>query len=130
MIKLWSRLKSWGVPARISAGAQAEKQAEVYLRQQGLRFIARNYLCRGGEIDLIFSDQQQLVFIEVRLRKNNRYGGAAASITHNKQRKINVAARHFMQKHDYQCHNVRFDTVCLDGDNNIQWLKAAFNESA
>jgi putative endonuclease len=102
-------------------GAQAEQQAADYLQRQGLKIIARNWACRHGEIDLIALDQQQLVFVEVRMRRSNQFGGAAASITAAKQAKLWASAQHYLQsiKPTPAC---RFDALCIDGQA-ISWLK-------
>ena len=64
---------------RKAVGLHYERQAEKYLQQQGLNLILRNYQCKVGEIDLIMRDQKTLVFVEVRYRRSNHYGGAHAS---------------------------------------------------
>ena len=81
---------------------------------------------RGGEIDLICRDGDSLAFVEVRLRSNTNYGGAAASITSTKQRRIIQAARHWLAKHGEQF--CRFDCVLLDAldESRIEWIKNAF----
>src|SRR4051812_25272216 len=70
------------------SGVAAEQLAESYLARLGLEIVERNYRCRFGEIDLIALDGDALVFVEVRLRRNSRFGGAAASIDYAKQRKL------------------------------------------
>ena len=61
-------------------GQQIEQQVSRYLQKQGLRLIEQNYQCRGGEIDLIMKEKNTLVFVEVRFRKNARFGSALESI--------------------------------------------------
>jgi putative endonuclease len=80
-------------------GLLAERLAAAFLERNGLSILARNYRCRGGEVDLICEDRQVLVFVEVRLRRNACYGGAAASITRAKQGRIILAARHYLAAH-------------------------------
>lgn len=107
-------------------GRLAEDCAARFLEGHRLTVIARNYRCGGGEIDLICRDGRTLVFVEVRLRCNGDFGGAAASITLVKQRRIALAARHYLAttgKHRLAC---RFDCVLLDGEN-IEWVKNAFS---
>jgi putative endonuclease len=87
--------------------------------------IARNHRCRGGEIDLICQDGKTLVFVEVRLRRNGDFGGAAASITPVKQGRIVRAARHYLLTKGKSDHDCRFDCVLLDGER-IEWIKDAF----
>ena len=103
-------------------GVAAEQAAADYLATQGLSLVARNYRCRGGEIDLIMRDGASLVFVEVRERAGSRFGGAAASITAAKQGRILLAARHYLSRHnlDLPC---RFDAVLIQG-GQLQWLRA------
>ena len=105
-------------------GALAEQRAAQHLQQQGLHPVAQNYRSRFGEIDLIMQDGATLVFVEVRLRRNARFGGAAASIDTHKQRRIIRSAQQYLSrlKTVPPC---RFDVVLLDNDG-IQWLKNAF----
>lgn len=108
----------------IPPGQEAENLAAEFLQGQGLRLVARNYRCRMGEIDLIMEDRGTLVFVEVRLRKNNHFGGAAASITPHKQGKLIRAAQHYLQQQTRQppC---RFDALLLEG-GKMEWIKDAF----
>lgn len=121
-----------------SRGALAEQQALAFLQKKGLQLIARNYRTPGrggGEIDLIMRDKDRtLVFIEVRMRKNEDYGGAGASITLVKRNRIIHAAQHFLQVHAQYTHAAcRFDVVLIhcakanSADTALQWLQAAFD---
>ena len=108
-------------------GAQAEILAEKFLAKRGLHVIARNFRVKGGEIDLICSEGDTTVFVEVRLRTSKGFGGAAASITAHKQRRLILAARHWLLRNgDRGC---RFDCVLLDGldEARIEWLRGAFS---
>lgn len=109
-------------------GQHAENIACEFLLKQGLLFIEKNYHCRYGEIDLIMDDRNTLVFVEVRYRKNNLYGGAKESITQKKQQKLHTTALQYMQKytHDKQA---RFDVIAITGDNkqqDFEWIQNAF----
>ncbi|MHB1085722.1 MAG: YraN family protein [Thiobacillus sp.] len=108
-------------------GQSAEKRAEAFLESRGLIFIARNWRCRFGEIDLIMQDGATRVFVEVRLRSRNDFGGAAASVTPAKQKKLLAAARQYLttQKTLPPC---RFDVVALSGDAPPDWIKNAFDD--
>jgi putative endonuclease len=111
-----------------AGGKLAEALAADYLQARGLRLLERNYRCRLGEIDLIVADGPVLVFVEVRLRRNTEYGGAAASITARKRQRILRAARHYLSgRQEADC---RFDVVLLDAlaADRIEWLKDAFGE--
>lgn len=112
-----------------NSGAQAEQLAADYLKLRGLQLVETNYRCRFGEIDLICHEGRTLVFVEVRLRGSEAFGGAAASITARKQGRIVLAARHYLQqlRDTPAC---RFDVVLLRGlrDNDIEWIRDAFGE--
>lgn len=119
-----------GLAAPGGPGQEAERLGDAYLRSQGLRILARNFRCKGGEIDLIAEHAQIVVFVEVRLRSHVDFGGAAASITPAKQRRVILAARHWLQTagRPYSRRPCRFDALLLDGlaATRIQWLQAAF----
>ncbi len=108
-------------------GQSAETRAEAFLQTHGLKPLARNWRCRFGEIDLIMRDGATLVFVEVRLRSRADFGGAAASVTANKQRKLLAAARQYLAtlKTLPPC---RFDVVALSGDGVPDWIKNAFDD--
>ncbi|PPS64830.1 YraN family protein [Pantoea sp. BRM17] len=70
---------------KVFSGAEHEQQARHYLERAGLKWVASNVRFRGGELDLIMRDADCWVFVEVRYRRDARYGGAAASVTRQKQ---------------------------------------------
>jgi putative endonuclease len=108
-------------------GREAETKAAQYLQRAGLRLVERNFRVRGGEIDLICRDGKGLVFVEVRQRSRSDFGGAGASITTSKQRRIILAAQHYLAgKPDCDC---RFDCVLIDGEQ-LEWIKNAFAADA
>lgn len=108
-------------------GQSAELRAETYLKTQGLKLLARNWRCRFGEIDLIMQDASTLVFIEVRLRTRSDFGGAAASVTPAKQKKLLAAARQYLTTLD-TLPPCRFDVVALAGEAPPEWIKNAFDD--
>ncbi|MDB5888269.1 MAG: hypothetical protein JWM03_1141 [Rhodocyclales bacterium] len=114
-----------------SPGAQAEALAARHLEQHGARILARNVRYKGGEIDLIAEYANSILFVEVRLRQHAHFGGAAASITQTKQRRIILATRIWLAGagRAYANRNCRFDAILLDGLNpeRIEWLQAAFS---
>ena len=114
-----------------TTGDKYEELALAHLQQQGLRLIKRNHNCKGGEIDLVMLDGETLALIEVRFRRNRDFGGAAASVTYNKQRRIALAARHLLQtQRELQKYRARFDLVAIELDDQQQpklnWIKSAF----
>lgn len=110
-------------------GSDAEQIAVSYLLRQGLVLVERNYRCRFGEIDLIMYEGKTVVFVEVRMRASDAFGGAAASITSAKQAKLLRAARHYLSglKNVPSC---RFDAVLMTGAHSprIEWIRNAFGE--
>jgi putative endonuclease len=104
-------------------GKAGEDRAADFLAARGLQLVARNFRVRGGEIDLVCRDGGVTVFVEVRLRSNGHYGGAAASITAAKQARLIMAARHWQAQHGER--NCRFDCVLIQNDR-LEWLRDAF----
>ena len=109
-------------------GDAAEDRALRHLQAQGLELVQRNYRTPGrggGEIDLIMRDTDHtLVFVEVRKRRSSQHGGALASVTFTKQRRIVFAAQQYLLKLR-QMPTCRFDVVAKEGED-LQWIKAAF----
>jgi putative endonuclease len=108
-------------------GQTAEARAEAWLKKQGLTPVTRNWRCRFGEIDLVMRDGDMLVFVEVRLRSRADFGGAAASVTPAKQKKLLAAARQYLAalKSIPPC---RFDVVAIEGDAAPAWIRNAFDD--
>jgi putative endonuclease len=115
-------------------GDAAERRALDRLSAAGLVLVQRNYRvargprARGGEVDLVMRDRDgTLVFVEVRVRADARFGGAAASIGAAKRQRLLFAARHFLGRFAAPppC---RFDVVAIDGES-VEWLRAAFDAS-
>ncbi len=120
-----------GRTAAQARGDVAEEQAAAFLQAQGLQIIARNVRCRGGEIDLICRSTTQLIFVEVRARQSQAFGGAAASITPHKQQRILHAAQWWLQHagQRYCTMPMRCDAVLLNGPPpaQIDWITNAFS---
>jgi putative endonuclease len=114
---------------RMRRGRAAEARAALILATAGFELLARNYRCRVGELDLVARRGPLLVIAEVRQRAGADFGGAAASITAAKRRRIVRAARHLL------CHRpalsrlaVRFDALLIDGaEGPVEWIEAAFD---
>lgn len=108
-------------------GLQAERRAAQYLQQQGLELVTQNFRGRFGEIDLIMRDGGTLVFVEVRLRRNADFGGAAASIDVHKQQRLIRTAQQYLAALN-RIPPCRFDALLLSdaSEQDVQWLKNAF----
>ena len=106
------------------AGAEAEVLAAAFLERRGLIIVERNFRRRCGELDLVARDGGTLVFVEVRLRRGNAFGGAAASITAAKRtRLVRAASLYLAGVHGTP--DCRFDAVLLDAldASRIEWLQ-------
>ncbi|HLF38666.1 MAG TPA: YraN family protein [Burkholderiales bacterium] len=109
-------------------GDAAESLAAAFLERQGLKILERNYRCRFGEIDLVARSGAVLVFVEVRARKSEAFGGAAGSITAAKRRRLVAAARHFVARRRVE-RACRFDVVLVRGsEQQVEWITDAFGE--
>ena len=115
-------------------GEDAEAACCNYLASHGLKLVDRNFSCRVGEIDIIMNDNNMLVFVEVRFRKNNSFGGGLESITVSKQNKLRKTAELYMQQNN-QYKNARFDVVSMSANTQsgpsqqhyrFDWIKNAF----
>ena len=115
---------------RRQIGEQAERRARRYLEAAGLRFVTANMRVRGGEVDLIMRDAHTWVFIEVRYRRSNAFGGAAASVTSHKQRRLLLAAAVWLARRgeSFDTSACRFDILAITGCH-VEWLINAFGES-
>lgn len=126
------------MPARMSLpaadrkqqGDAAEEAASLFLVASGLRLLARNARYPFGEIDLVMLDTQVLVFVEVRFRRSERFGGAIASVDGAKRRKLARAAQAWLGSHrQYNEASCRFDVVAVgSGADGLrcQWIRSAF----
>ncbi len=111
---------------RQAEGTAREAQARQALERAGLRFRAANVRFRVGELDLIMDDADCLVFVEVRYRESRAFGGAAASITASKQRRLIRAASAWLAANPSLSQRpCRFDVVALGG-GPPEWIRDAF----
>lgn len=107
-------------------GAEKEEQAAVYLTEQGIRIVERNYRNRQGEIDIIGYDDKYLVFVEVKYRNTFDKGSALSAVTVHKQMQICKVADYYRYQHRLGENTpVRYDVVAIQGEE-ITWIKNAF----
>ena len=120
---LFTKLKAKA--AHLIRGESAEEQAHKFLINKGLSPVCRNYRCKQGELDLIMTDHQTLVIIEVRFRKTDQYGSAAETVTRAKQSRIIAATHIYLSSHKAD-RPVRFDVIAISGNGNVEWIQNAF----
>lgn len=116
--------------SRRAVGAAGEDTALVWLRERGLHAVARNVSFAFGEIDLIMRDGATVVFVEVRQRRSDRFGGAAASVDRHKCARIARTASAWLANNPaFAKAPCRFDVLALSGrdtDVRIEWIRDAF----
>lgn len=91
-------------------GRWGEDKAAEYLRKKGYKVIAMGYRTRMGEIDIIAENRKFLAFVEVKLRKSNKFGAAAEYVDATKQHKITITALRWLQSNPTK-RQPRFDVV-------------------
>lgn len=125
-------------PAPGAVGAAAECFAAQWLEGHGARIVLRNFRRRSGELDLVIEHGGTLAIVEVRMRRSQRFGGAAASVGTAKQRRMIRAAQQLLQsRRDLACWPVRFDVLALRPlqgapgtvapGYEVEWIQHAFS---
>ncbi len=95
-------------------GNKAEEQAAAYLKEKGYKILERNFSCRVGEIDIIAQDKQNtIVFVEVKQRKTNLFGGGLAAVNKAKQKRITLTAAAYIKKTKISYTALRFDIITI-----------------
>ena len=114
-----------------TSGSWGEERAARYLRLRAYRILEKNYRCRLGEIDLIARRGGYLVFVEVKLRKSDRFGAASEFVNRAKQERILATAQLWLQEHESDL-QPRFDVIEIyapegpDGKVTINHIENAF----
>ncbi len=114
---------------RLDLGVLGEKLALKEIRARGYRSIIRNYSCKLGEIDLIARDEDTLVFIEVKTRRNRSTGYAKEAVNLKKRRQLSKVALYYMKTNEYFDSRARFDVIAVNvggGEPEIEIVKNAF----
>ncbi|SMC88125.1 putative endonuclease [Desulfocicer vacuolatum DSM 3385] len=110
-------------------GQQAEIEAADFLCSRGYTILEQNYATRFGEIDIIASHGDTLVFIEVKARRNTRYGLPREAVNIAKQQKIIGTATHYLKQHRLHDTRIRFDVVAMmekNGHASFELIPNAF----
>ena len=114
-------------------GQEGESAAEQYLRHKGYRIVARNLRSSVGELDLVAEDGRVLVFVEVKARRTDAFGGAIHAVPQRKQEKLIRLAAQYLARHHVEGRPCRFDVVLLQGMDavapQIEHIQNAFEVS-
>lgn len=113
---------------RRKIGKEHEDMAASYLVDSGYIILDRNYYWKHLEIDIIALDEntKDIVFVEVKYRKDDSFGGAEYAISQNKIKNLRLAALGFLRKNGYKTDSfIRFDCILITG-NHINHVKNAW----
>jgi len=118
------------MPNRIQKfGRFGEDLAAQSLMKKGYRIICRNYRTKFGEIDIIATDNDTIVFIEVKSRRTSTFGHPKYAVTFDKQERISKAALYYLKMTDQSHIRSRFDVVTISERNqktDVEIIKNAF----
>ena len=107
-------------------GNAGEEEACHFLTEQGFSIISRNFRYgKYGELDIVASRDSLIVFVEVKSRSGNAYGGGEYAISSRKKSTMRTVARHFLVMHpqyDNRETTCRFDLITIN-DGNMQWIQ-------
>ena len=103
-------------------GAWGEALAAQYLQKKRYEILAAGYRCRFGEIDLIVANKKYLVFVEVKLRKDNRFADAAAFVDYHKQNRLRTTAEIYLSQYPTDL-QPRFDVIEIYAPEGIDTKK-------
>ena len=124
-----ARRKQW--PADLALGRWGEDLAHRFLRAQGFIIVARNYRLSSGaaEADIIARENDDLVFVEVKTRTSDEFGGPERAVGPAKQEHLERAARQYARRADIEWSCVRFDVVTIVATDppKIQHFRAAWS---
>ncbi|MBO6239931.1 MAG: YraN family protein [Butyrivibrio sp.] len=111
-------------------GSWYETLACIYLKEQNIKILKRNFRVRSGEIDIVAFDGKYYCFIEVKYRKNTKYGGPEAAVTLSKQKQICNVSRFYLAFNQIsESAPIRYDVIAISGEegaSTIKWYKDAF----
>ena len=106
-------------------GENGEKKAAEFLKQKGWLILSKNYRYKHGEIDIIGLDKGILVFVEVKYRKNNRFGFPEDFVSTHKRNMVRKTAMHYILKENWT-KNIRFDIISITGMEKPEHFEDAF----
>ena len=110
-------------------GRQGELDAARYLQKNGYKILTRNYRTQVGEVDIVARERDTIVFVEVKARRSGFYGHPKSAVTPQKQRRISMAALHYLKAMQLSEAKARFDVVAIrltGGKPEFEIVKNAF----
>lgn len=113
------------VDRRRAFGADGEERAAAWYVGKGYAVVARNWRCRDGELDLVVRRGRELVFVEVKARRTDRFGIPAEAVTPTKQRRLRGLAARYLRDTGTHAGSLRFDVVTILA-GELEVIEAAF----
>ncbi len=110
---------------RRAFGAAGEERAAAWYREQGYEVLDRNWRCKEGELDLVVRRRSEVIFVEVKTRRTDRFGIPAEAITPAKQRRLRVLAGQYLAATEVRAASLRFDVVSILA-GELEVIEAAF----
>lgn len=111
-------------------GRRGEDHAAAYLADRGLILLSRNWRCREGELDLVVTDGELLIFCEVKTRTTDDHGDPAEYVTPEKILRIRRATRAWLRRYPPGTCDVRFDVLAItwptEGEPELRHIRGAF----
>ena len=95
-------------------GKEAEAAAERFLREKGYRILDRNVRVGRGELDIVARMGETVIFVEVKARRTDHYGGVAHAVTARKERQLIQLAARYLARHHLEQQPCRFDVLLYD----------------
>jgi putative endonuclease len=116
--------------AKDAVGAYGERVAVVYLINQGMALLDRNWRGTAGEVDIIARDGDDLVFCEVKTRRSDLFGTPCEAVVPAKVRRLRRLAAEWLRTSGVRPRQVRFDVVSVrpqrSGPATVEHLRGAF----
>jgi len=110
----------------IGRGKYGEQLACRYLISKGYKILERNYDCYAGEIDIIASKDDYIVFVEVKARATNAFGTPSAAVDRTRQARYVRAAQAYLLPRGMQDCDCRFDVIEIYGEDKVEHITDAF----
>lgn len=111
--------------SRQALGAAGEAQAAAWYEAHGYVVVDRNWRCGEGELDLVVRSSRELVFVEVKTRRSDRFGVPAEAVTLAKQRRLRALAGRYLEGTGARAASLRFDVVSILA-GELEVIEAAF----
>lgn len=106
-------------------GRWGEEQAAQWYARRGCAVLDRNWRCDRGELDLVVADGDTVVFVEVKARRDDRFGSASAAVGDRKQQTLRLLAARWFADHPGCRGEMRFDVVAITG-TSVEVIHHAF----